>query len=96
MRDGSGSREVEIAEKAERRVPGDRFASDPVAGEEVTGGLVQCRGELGRADSGEAGCFGAEVSFAGGGEIGCGLDGKPADAGEQHAARDLVPASLAW
>ena len=30
----------------------------------------------------------------GGGEIGRGLDGKPADTGEQHAAHDLVLAPL--
>jgi hypothetical protein len=56
-------REVKIAEKADRRVPGDRFAPDPVPGEEVAGGLIQRCGELGRADGGEAGSFGAEMGF---------------------------------
>lgn len=87
--------EVEIAEKTERRVPGDRFASDPVPGEEVTGDLVECRGEFRRPGSGEAGCFGAEVGFVGRSEIGRGFDRKPADACEEYAACDLVPASLA-
>jgi hypothetical protein len=32
---------------APRRLPGDRFSSDPVSGEEVAGGLVKCCGELG-------------------------------------------------
>ena len=49
--------EVKIAEKAERRVPGDRFTPDPVPGEEVTGDPVECRGEFRRPSSGEAGCF---------------------------------------
>jgi hypothetical protein len=34
----------------------------------------------------------ADGQKEGGGEIGRGLDGKPADTGEQHAAHDLVPA----
>jgi hypothetical protein len=32
--------EVEVAEKAERRVPGDRFAMNPMPGEEAVGDLV--------------------------------------------------------
>jgi hypothetical protein len=44
--------DVEVAEKADRRVPGDRFAPDPVSGGEVAGGLIQCCGEPGRADGG--------------------------------------------
>lgn len=54
---------VEIGEQADRRIPGDRFASHPVLYEEPPGRLVQRSGEFRGADSGEACCFGTELSF---------------------------------